>query len=151
MKSIILTCANSDAIVLLKSAGVILELVSGEDVWWTAAVVHQLLWKINTMFPPFRPFFLLCSFSTCSPCCQRLIPNWQTLWGNSFLSEAPSRSVFSTHPDSHCCFFCSGFFFFLPLQRSCLKSCLLHGFPMGRLDKVFTPSQVTNLTKFPKI
>lgn len=45
------------------------------------------------------PFFLLCSFSSCSPCCQRLIPKWQTRCGNSFLSEAPSISEFSTHPD----------------------------------------------------
>lgn len=54
---------------------------------------HQTLWE-NKHHVSITPFLLLCSFSTCSPCCRRLIPNWQMRWGNSFLSEASSVSRF---------------------------------------------------------
>ena len=43
-------------------------------------------------------FLLLYSFSTSRPPCQKLIPDWQTWWGHSFLSEGPSRSVFRLLP-----------------------------------------------------
>lgn len=54
---------------------------------------HQTLWE-NKHHVSITPFLLLCSFSTCSPCCRRLIPTWQTCWGKGFLSEASSVSRF---------------------------------------------------------
>ena len=73
------------------------------------------------------PFFLLYSFSTCSSCCQTLILSWQTWCGNSFLTETPSRSVFSTHPDSQHCFFYSRLYFLFKHLRSSQTICISTG------------------------
>ena len=53
------------------------------------------------------PFFLLCSFSTCSSCCQRLIRSWQTRWGASFLNETTSNTLIQTLTTA----LCSGSYF----------------------------------------